>query len=163
MNPQDLLSVSAEISIAILGFAAIASVLRGGQGSVTPDGRFWGMLALAFVSFVSSLAPLPFLATEANPTLIWGIGSSLLSIFMFILSALTAITVKRANERAGVSTNFAILMMFTSLMAATGCLALYNSGLFVEPDFSLYFGSIISIHIITAAVFIRILAVWLRK
>jgi hypothetical protein len=163
MNPQDLLSVSAEISIAILGFAAIASVLRGSQGSMTPDGRFWGMLALAFVGFVSSLAPLPFLAAETSPALIWGAGSSLLSLFMFLLSAATAIIVKRANERAGVATNFTILAMFTSLMAATSFLAFYNSGVFGEPVFPLYFGSIVSIHIITAAVFVRILVVWLRK
>jgi hypothetical protein len=163
MNPQDLLTVSAEISIAMLGFAAIASVFRGSQGGVTPDGRFWGMLALAFVGFVSSLAPLPFLAAETSPNQIWGIGSSLLSIFMFVLSAVTVIAVKQANLSAGVSTNIAVLTIFTVFMLATGALAFYNSGFFSSPNFPLYFGTIISIHIITAAVFIRILTVWLRN
>jgi hypothetical protein len=77
------------------------------------------------------------------------------------------VKVKTHNEaghnRAGVSTNYSILAMFTMLLAATTFLAFYNSGLFIEPEFALYFGSIVSIHIITAAVFIRILTVWLRK
>jgi hypothetical protein len=163
MNPQDLLSVSAEISIAILGFAAIASVLRGGQSGVTPDGRFWGMLALAFLSFVASLAPLPFLSTEISPALIWGIGSAALSLSMFLLTALMVFSITRANERAGVPTNVAILITFSTLMVCTTLLAFYNSGLFIESNFSLYFGSIVSVHIITAAVFVRILAVWLRS
>ena len=163
MNPADLLAVSAEISIAILGFAAIASVLRGNQGALTPDGRFWGMLALAFLGFVSSLAPLPFLATELDPRSIWGVGSLLLSVAMFLLTAMMVIAVKQANRRAGVSTNLFIMIIFAALMAAATGLAFYNSGLFFDPEFSIYFGSIVSVHIITAAVFIRILTVWLRN
>lgn len=163
MNAQDLLSVSAEISIAILGFAAIASVLRGGQEGVTPDGRFWGMLALAFLSFVASLAPLPFLLAEVNAAHIWGIGSSVLALSMSISAVLTLVAVKRANERAGVAANFVILAIFSTIMASTAMLAFYNSGVFNEATFPLYFGSIVSVHIITAAVFVRILVVWLRK
>ena len=161
MKPQDLLSVSAEISIAILGFAAIASVLRGAKGQVAVDGRFWGMLALAFLAFVASFAPLPFLASETDPALTWGIGSSLIALFMLLISIATIAAVKRANELAGVPTNFIIRIVFTTFMLATAVLAFYNSGLFSEPVFSLYFGSIVSVHIITAAVFIRILTVWL--
>lgn len=153
MHPEDLLAVSAEISIAILGFAAIASVFRGSQSSLTPDGRFWGMLALAFIGLASSLVPLPFLVAEVSRSTIWGIASIFLSLSMLSLTIMTVVSVRGANLRAGVSTNLAVMIIFTTAMGSTAVLAFSNSGLFSPPTFSVYFGAVVAVHLVTVAVF----------
>jgi hypothetical protein len=162
VDPESFLPASAEISIALLGFAAIASIFRGGSGSWRPDARFWTMLALAAVAFTASLLPLPLLAADLEEGVVWGTSSSLLALgIVGLLWLMYRIT--RLNLVAGTPTNPYVVAPFMFLFLAALGLAVLNCGLFISPIFWPYIAALVVLQLATVLTFIRLLVVWLPR
>ncbi|MBW2396857.1 MAG: hypothetical protein JRG95_21630 [Deltaproteobacteria bacterium] len=89
MSSTELLVSLAEISVALLGFAAIVSVLRGRSHDWRPDGRFWVMVALGVSNFSLALLPLPFIMAAVRPSLTWGVASTSLVVVVGVNALVT--------------------------------------------------------------------------
>lgn len=111
MDPQSILPASAEISIALLGFAAITSIFRGASGSWSPDARFWIVLAQAFLALASSLLPLPLIAADLKDGVVWGTSSSLLGLGLVVLLSLI-FRLRPLNLSAGTPTDLRVMAPF---------------------------------------------------
>ena len=162
MDPQSVLPASAEISIALLGFAAIASIFRGASGSWSPDARFWMMLAQAFLALTASLLPLPLLAAELGDGVVWGASSSLLGLGLLVLLPLM-FRMTRLNVAAGTPTNPRVIAPFMLLYLPALGFAMLNCGLFVLPRFWAYLSALVLLQLTTAFTFVRLLVVWLPQ
>ena len=84
MIEQDLLSVLAEISVSLAGFASLlVAIRRGGSDKWFPESM--GMLATigwSFGALFFSLLPLLFFHLGLSPNLVWGLSSGLLALFI---------------------------------------------------------------------------------
>ena len=162
MDPQSVLPTSAEISIALMGFAAIASIFRGASGSWSPDARFWMMLAQAFLALTASLLPLPLLAAHLEAGVVWGTSSSLLGLGLVVLLALLY-RMQRLNVSAGTPTDLRVMVPFMSLYLPALGFAILNCGVFVRPEFWPFLSALVLLQLTTAFTFIRLLVVWLPR
>ena len=160
MDPQSILPASAEISIALLGFAAVASIFRGASGSWNPDARFWIMLAQAFLALTASLLPLPLLAANLEVGVRGSTSSSLLGLGLVVLLWLM-FRMQRLNVAAETPTDLRVVAPFMLLYLAAVGFAILNCGLFVLPKFWPYLSALVLLQLTTAFTFVRLLVVWL--
>ena len=162
MTPEGILPTCAEISVALLGFAAIASVFRGGRGVWAPDGRFWNMLALAALTVGGALFPLPLLSASVESSTVWGTSSAVLGIgaASLLWFALRGTHLDRA---AGVPTNWWLGVPWFALIGGAAVLALLNCGMVAAAQFWPYLAALLSLQFATVLAFIRILVVWLPR
>jgi hypothetical protein len=163
MSASDTLGLSAELAIALLGFAAIASILHSSGRITAPDGRFWGMVASGFVSLIASLVPIPFLHADIEASQIWAYSSSFLGAAIIGLCAFSVRTLSKANDSSGAPTNWPIFVFFVSLLLGGSAICFYNAMAVATAGFPMYFGAIVILHIVTAALFVRLLVVWLSS
>ncbi len=162
MDPQSVLPASAEISIALLGFAAIASIFQGASSSWNPDARFWMMLAQALLALAASLLPLPLLAAELEDAVVWSASSSFLGLgLVVILSLMFRMT--RLNVAAGTPTNPRVVAPFLFLYLPALGFAMLNCGLFVVPSFWAHLSALVLLQLTTAFTFVRLLVAWLPR
>jgi hypothetical protein len=162
VDPASILLTYTEIALAMLGFAAIASILHGSTTAQGADGRFWIMVHMALVSLTASLIPVPLLASSINPVIIWGGGSTVL--FAVSLALIYSVfSVNRSNRNAGMPTNIAVMVLFLIAGLGAVALSLYNCGYFVTPQFWPYLGALTLVQLATAVTFVRVLAVWLGR
>ncbi len=164
MNPTDTLLSLAEISVTLLGFAAIASVFhsRGAQGW-RPDARFWGMVTMGLGTLAFALLPLPFLAAELEPGVTWRMCSLALAAAIVAILGWGFLTVRRGLT-SGAPVNRPTFSFLMVAFAAVAGLELANAaGLLQGPSFWPYLAGIIWFQLVTGYVFVRLLFIWLPR
>ena len=164
MNPTDTLLSLAEISVTLLGFAAITSVFhsRGVQGW-RPDARFWGMVSMAAGTFVAAVLPLPFLAAGFDPELTWRLFSVLLAAVVGGMFAWGFLTLRR-DLASGAPVNrptFAFLMVSFATVAGLGIAN--AAGLLHGPSFWPFLAGVVWFQVVAGYVFVRLLFIWLPR
>jgi hypothetical protein len=158
----DLLVSLAEISVALLGFAAIVSVFSGRDGGWRPEGRFWGMVTLGFSNFVLALMPIPFLAASARPSVTWGICSATLAL-VAAGNAILAVRVYGIDRESGVPYNPFFQAAYLAVLAGVATFGVANTGLFFPAHFWPYIAALVLLQVATASTFLRLLFVWLTR
>jgi hypothetical protein len=164
MNPTDTLLSLAEISVTLLGFAAIASVFhsRGAQGW-RPDARFWGMVSMGVGTLAFALLPLPLLAAEVDPGVTWRLCSVALAAAIGAMFVFGFLTVRRglASGEQVHRPTFSFLM--ASFATVAGLDVANAAGLLHGPSFWPYLAGVIWFQLVTAYVFVRLLFIWLPR
>ena len=135
MNVIDTLGMSAEIAIELLGFTALAL----------------------------SLLPIPFLYGDMAEQLIWACLSLVLELCVLSILVLTLRSFNRINSILGAPTNWPILVFFTGVLLITVGLCFLNAVSYPDTSFALYLAALIITHIVAAALFLRLLVVWLTR
>ena len=158
----DTLLSLAEISVALLGFSAIASVFYGRGSDWTPDGRFWASMSLSVISLVAALLPVSLISFDSPTSLVWYVSSAFVAIAMASLFILS-LRFSSLDRRAGVPLNWKFLTLFLVLMSSSLLMSIWNLAFNGLPTHALHISSIIVMQAMTAVIFLRFLAVWLTK
>ncbi len=164
MNPTDTLVSLAEISVTLLGFAAIASVFhsRGAQGW-RPDARFWGMVSMGLGTLAFALLPLPFLAAEVNPGVTWRLCSVVLAAAIGAIFAWGFLTARRGLASGAPVNRPTFSFLMVSFAAVAGLELANAAGLLHGPSFWPYLAGILWFQLVTGYVFVRLLFIWLPR
>jgi hypothetical protein len=159
MEPSAALSVSAQIAIAIAGFAGVVAVFR--SGSVHDWGRvekFWLRLLLAnsILPLGFSMVGLLFLVVTPLPPTIWRWCSGFAALFLFpyatiILRTLHSFAPGQLHAAGG--TKFTSYTLLT-LLTAVGLLQLYNIAILAA--FWPFFGGIVAMLLGAMYQFVRL-------
>ena len=161
MDESDVLLAMAEVAIALLGFAAIVSVFRQ-RAQWRPDGRFWAMVTAGVGTLVFSLVPLPFLFTALPQQTTWRFCAVMFSFYAFGY-CLFLVASYRRDSRAGSAPNSAIVSTLLGGSSLAAIVLLLSALEFLgAPQFWPYLSGLIWFQILTAALFVRLLVVWLR-
>lgn len=158
----DLLLTSAEISTALLGFAAIVSVLRGDLTNWQPEGRFWVMVVLSSSAFCLALVPVPFLLAGSSPNLTWGFPAFLIVLDVIAITRV-ALWGQRIQSDLGIKTHRPTQIVFLILLFAVAALGIGNLGIGSPPTFWRHFSGLVVLQIMAVLFFVRLLRLWLVK
>ena len=162
MTPSDALFSLAEVSVAFLGFAAIASLFR--QRDATdwrPDGRFWGMVGVASLALVFSLLPLPLLFAEVAPSVTWACCSGLLSLVTAGSGVIGFVLYVR--DRAASTANLPLVVLLELLIWGSAGLLLANAVGAIGRSFWPYLAGLVWLLVLAVVMFVRLLWVWLER
>ena len=162
MQPDALLATSAEISVAFLGFGAIASVLRRTGESWRPDGRFWSLLLQALLSLGTSLLALALLASPVSHPIVWAVSSAALGLGL-IAVIFSGFRISGVNRAAGTPTNWWLAGAWYTVFVPATLLACANTLLISPPEFWAFLAPLLTLHFSTGFTFVRVLAVWLPR
>lgn len=152
----------AEVSVALLGFSAIASVFYGSGSSWSPDGRFWATMSLSVISLVAALIPVSLISFDIPATSVWYVSSTFVALAMAVLF-IFSLRFSSLDRQAGVPLNWGFLSLFILLMSTSLFMSIWNLAFNGMPTPAFHIASIVVMQTMSAVVFLRFLAVWLRK
>ena len=156
----DLLLTFAEISAALLGFAAIVSILRGDLTNWEPEGRFWVMVVLSASAFVLSILPIPFLLAGDDSGLAWRIGG-LGHIAVAVVVTRVSFWGQRIQANLGIRTNNRLWFLYGLILYVGAGAGLTNMVVLSEPLLWLHVLGLVTIQINIVIFFLRLLQLWL--
>ena len=141
----EILSTTAEVSVAFVGFSALISVVGGSQGRLG-EIRMMFMIELGLMALVFSLLPHVFAYFGVSPQQIWRICSGLLAA-VFILSIVHLVFSWRelAREGSGPQARRLSWAMALGVVLVGVALAMNTIGWPAAPSFSVYFLGIFTI------------------
>jgi len=157
MNPEDVLTNFAELSVALLGFSGIVSIFNA-RGGWTPDGRFWAVLRLGLAALGFSLLPLPFLAAGLSTEVVWSLTSAVFATYGFIYVGYS-LRVAPKSDTTG-SFNRPLFGLFMASSACAACLLAFN--VFGARAFWPYLAALAWFVFHPAVLFVRLLRLWLE-
>jgi hypothetical protein len=164
MNPTSTLLSLAEISVTLLGFAAIASVFhsRGAQDWL-PDARFWGMVSMGVGTLAFALLPLPFLAAEVALGITWRLCSVALAAAIGAIFAWGFFTLRRSLTSGAAVHRPTFSFLMVSFATVAGLNLANAAGLLHRPSFWPYLVGVLWFQVVTGYVFVRLLFIWLPR
>ena len=163
---HDVLLTTAEIAVALVGFAGIVVAFqrRGSETWTRTDlARFWQMILLAASALVFSVLPLPFLAAGHPEATIWAASSALLAVVVAMEAAAFA-TLLFGHRRLGFEFSAALTFyMLATSVATLGVLLANAFGVLFERSFTGYLLGVLYLIASSVVFFARLVYVGLAN